>query len=288
VLYSFLAPSVLFLAVFALYPILMMAVFSFQRVNLAGLVTGNTPFIGLENYQKIVRDPIFWQSARTSLIFTVASVVFQFIFGFLLALLFNQKFPLAKPIRGLVMVGWVIPIIVSSTVFKWIFQQNTGILNHVLLSLHVIPSAIPWLTDARIALLAPIIANIWLGIPFDMALLLAGLQSISPTLYEAGKVDGANVVQRLWYLTLPLMRSSCLIVLTLGVIYTLNVFDLIYILTGGGPANATNVLPIYAYQQAFSFFNMGAGAAVTMLMFVFLLVVSTIYLFLTRREGRNA
>jgi multiple sugar transport system permease protein len=186
------------------------------------------------------------------------------------------------------MVGWVIPIIVSSTVFKWIFQQNTGILNHVLLSLHVIPSAIPWLTDARIALLAPIIANIWLGIPFDMALLLAGLQSISPTLYEAGKVDGANVVQRLWYLTLPLMRSSCLIVLTLGVIYTLNVFDLIYILTGGGPANATNVLPIYAYQQAFSFFNMGAGAAVTMLMFVFLLVVSTIYLFLTRREGRNA
>ncbi|MBO0794948.1 MAG: sugar ABC transporter permease, partial [Ktedonobacteraceae bacterium] len=145
-----------------------------------------------------------------------------------------------------------------------------------------------WLTDPKVAPLSPIIANIWLGIPFYMALLLAGLQSISPQLYEAARVDGANVLQRLRYITVPLMRSPSLIVLVLGIIYTLNVFDLIYILTNGGPANATNVLPIYAYQQAFSYFNLGNGAAVTVLMFVFLLVVSTGYLFLIRREGSSA
>jgi multiple sugar transport system permease protein len=114
------------------------------------------------------------------------------------------------------------------------------------------------------------------------------LQGIAPNLYEAAQVDGANGLQRLRYITLPLMRSPSLVVLILGIIYTLNVFDLIYILTNGGPANATNVLPIYAYQQAFSYFNLGTGAAVTMLIFVFLLVVSSGYILLIRREGVSA
>lgn len=284
--YSFILPAVLFLAIFSIYPILMTIVLSFEQVNLGGIISGDTPFTGLTNYQEVLSDPVFQKGVGISLIFTVASVFFQYIFGFLLALLFNQRFPLRKLFRGLVMMGWVLPIVVNATIFKWMLQQDTGIINYALEALHIPPQ--PWLTDPKVALLSPIIANVWLGIPFYMALLLAGLQGISPTLYEAAQVDGANGLQRLRYITLPLMRAPSLIVLTLGVIYTLNVFDLIYILTNGGPANATNVLPIYAYQQAFSYFNLGNGAAVTMLMFVFLLVVSAGYLFLIRREGENA
>ncbi|MBO0781387.1 MAG: sugar ABC transporter permease [Ktedonobacteraceae bacterium] len=287
-IYTFILPAALFLGIFSIYPILMTFVLSFEQVDLGGIISGDTPFAGLQNYQQVLSDPVFQRGVGISLIFTIASVTFQYLFGFLLALLFNQRFPLHKLFRGLVMIGWVLPIVVNSTIFKWMLQQDTGIINYALLSLHITQQPIPWLTDPKVALLSPIIANIWLGIPFYMALLLAGLQSISPQLYEAARVDGANGLQRLRYITVPLMRSPSLIVLVLGIIYTLNVFDLIYILTNGGPANATNVLPIYAYQQAFSYFNLGNGAAVTVLMFVFLLVVSTGYLFLIRREGSSA
>lgn len=286
--YSFIIPALLFLGIFTIYPIFTMATMSFEQVDLGGISTGITPFVGFQNYRQVLSDAVFQQSVVTSLIFTAASVVFQFTFGFLLALLFNQRFPLAKLLRGLVMMGWVMPIVVSSTIFKWMLQQDTGIVNFFLLSLHIVHQPVSWLTDPHIALISPIIANVWLGIPFYMALLLAGLQGISPTLYEAAHVDGSNAFQRFRYVTLPLMRAPSLIVLTLGIIYTLNVFDLIYILTNGGPANATNVLPIYAYLQAFSYFNLGSGAAVTMLMFTFLLVVSIGYVFLMRKEGVSA
>jgi multiple sugar transport system permease protein len=287
-LYAFVIPAFLFLGIFTIYPVLTMATLSFEQVDLGSIISGITPFVGLQNYQQVLGDPVFQRGVGTSLVFTAASVFFQYILGFLLALLFNQRFPLSRLLRGLVMMGWVLPIVVSSTIFKWMLQQDTGIINYALLSLHIVRQPVPWLTDPGVALLSPIIANIWLGIPFYMALLLAGLQGIAPNLYEAAQVDGANAVQRLRYITLPLMRSPSLIVLTLGIIYTLNVFDLIYILTNGGPANATNVLPIYAYQQAFSYFNLGMGSAVTMLMFVFLLVVSSGYIFLIRREGARA
>ncbi len=286
--YTFVLPAILFLAIFAIYPVLTMVVMSFEQVDLGSLITGVTPFAGLQNYLQVIKDPVFQHGVGTSLIFTAASVVFQFIVGFLFALLFNQRFPLSKLLRGLVMMGWVLPIVVNATIFKWMMQQDAGIINYMLLAIHLVTHPVPWLTDPRVALLSAIIANIWLGVPFYLAMLLAGLQSIPPNFYEAAHVDGANAFQRVRYITLPCMRSPSLIVLMLGVIYTLNVFDLIYILTGGGPANATNVLPIYAYQQAFYYFNLGDGAAVTTLMFLFLVVVSFGYLFLIRREGVNA
>src|SRR5579859_6733834 len=287
VIYSFVLPAILFLATFAIYPILTTAIMSFEQVDLSSFISGITPFVGLQNYRQVLSDMVFQRGVSTSLIFTVASVTFQFLIGFLLALLFNQRFPLSRILRGLVMMGWVLPIVVNATIFKWMLQQDAGIINYALEALHLRASPVPWLTDPHVALLSPIIANIWLGMPFYMAMLLAGLQSIPPNLYDAAQVDGANAFQRVRYITIPLMRSPSLIVLMLGIIYTLNVFDLIYILTNGGPADATNVLPIYAYQQAFAYFNIGGGAAVTMLMFGFLLVLSIGYLFLIRREGRK-
>jgi multiple sugar transport system permease protein len=213
--------------------------------------------------------------------------VFQFGIGFLFALLFQRRLPLVGVMRGSVMIAWMLPIVVSGTIFKWMLQSDSGIINYALQSLGVIHAPIHWLSDPNIAIWGVIIANIWIGIPFNMSLLLAGLQNISPALYEAATVDGANSFKRFFHITLPLMRSTSLVVLMLGFIYTLNVFDLIYVVTGGGPVNATEVMPLYAYNLAFVQFDLGSGSAVATLIFLLLLVVSVIYLFLIRREEKG-
>lgn len=282
--YLFLLPAVLFLVIFLLYPVCTMLLYSFEQVNLGSLLTGNMPFIGLGNYHTILSDPTFRASIGASLLFTVVSIVFQFSIGFLLALLFNKRFPLAGVMRALIMIAWMLPIVVSGTIFKWMLQGDAGIINYALRSLGLIHTSILWLANPNVALWGVILANIWIGIPFNMSLLLAGLQGISATLYEAALVDGANAFNRFFHITLPLMRSTSLTVLMLGVIYTLNVFDLIYVMTGGGPVNATQVMPLYAYNVAFQQFDLGSGSAVAVLMFLLLLLVSACYLFLLRRE----
>jgi len=283
--YLFLVPATLFLAGFLLYPVCTMLLFSFQQVNVGSLLTGDTPFVGLDNYRNVLSDPVFRSSIGSSLVFTIASLVFQFSIGFLLALLFNRRIPLVGLMRGSVMIAWMLPIVVSGTIFKWMLQSDSGIINYALESIGVIHTPIHWLSDPKIAIWGVIIANIWIGIPFNMALLLAGLQGISLTLYEAAIVDGANAFNRFLYITLPLMRSTSLIVLMLGFIYTLNVFDLIYVMTGGGgPVNATQVMPLYAYNVGFVQFDLGAGSAVATLIFLLLLVVSIVYLFFIRHE----
>jgi multiple sugar transport system permease protein len=282
--YLFLLPAMLFLLVFLLYPVCTMVLFSFEGVNIGTLLSGDIPFVGLDNYHTILTDPTFRSSIGVSLVFTVACLVFPFAIGFLLAMLFSKRIPLVGVMRGSVMIAWMLPIVVSGTIFKWMLQSDSGIINYALLSIGVIHSPLRWLSDPGIALWGVIIANIWIGIPFNMSLLLAGLQGISATLYEAAIVDGANAFNRFLYITLPLMRSTSLTVLMLGFIYTLNVFDLIFVMTGGGPVNATQVMPLYAYNIAFTQFDLGSGSAVASLMFLLLLVVSMAYLFLIRRE----
>ncbi len=283
--YLFLLPATLFLVIFLLYPVCTMLLFSFEQVNVGGLLTGDTPFVGFDNYRTVLSDPIFRSSVGSSLLFTITSLVFQFGIGFLLALLFQRRLPLVGFMRGSVIIAWMLPFIVSGTIFKWMLQSDSGIINFALESIGVIHAPIHWLSDPTIAIWGVIIANIWVGIPFNMSLLLAGLQGISPMLYEAATVDGANAFRRLLFITLPLMRSTSLVVLMLGFIYTLNVFDLIYVITGGGgPVNATEVMPLYAYNLAFVQFDLGSGSAVAALIFLLLLVVSVLYLFLIRRE----
>jgi multiple sugar transport system permease protein len=285
--YFFVLPALLFLVIFLLYPIFTTLLFSFEQVDVGGLMTGDTPFVGLQNYHNVLTDKVFLSSLSVSLIFTAACIVFQYSLGFLLALLFNNRFPLVGLMRASVLVAWMLPVVVSGTIFKWMLQTDSGIVNYVLSVLGLIHVPLHWLTDTKLALWGPIIANIWIGIPFNMTILLAGLQGISPALYEAAAVDGANGFQRFLYITIPQMRASSLIVLTLGVIYTLNVFDLIYIMTGGGPVNATEVLPLYAYQISFNQFDLGGGAAVAVLMLLFLLAVSAVYLLLIRNEDAS-
>lgn len=282
--YLFLLPATLFLAAFLLYPVCTMLLYSFEEVNIGTLLTGDIPFVGLDNYHTILTDPVFRSALGVSLEFTVGSLIFQFGIGFLLALLFSRPLPLVGVMRGSIMIAWMLPIVVSGTIFKWMFQSDAGIINYGLQSISVIHGPIDWLSDPKIALWAVIVANVWIGIPFNMALLLAGLQGISASLYEAATVDGANAFNRFLSITLPLMRSTSLTVLMLGFIYTLNVFDLIFVMTGGGPVNATQVMPMYAYQVAFQQFDLGSGSAVAVLIFLVLLAASALYLYLIRQE----
>jgi multiple sugar transport system permease protein len=283
--YLFLLPAVAFLLAFAVYPIVTTVIYSFRSVTVTGLLTGQLPFVGLANYREVLSDPDFRHSVQISLIFTIASVAFQFVIGFALAVLFNERFPGRGVLRGLVMVGWVLPLVVVGTTFKWMFQSGTGVINALLKA--VDPSlAVGWLEQPHSSLTAIILTNIWLGVPFDMAMLLAGLQSIPATVYEAARIDGASAVQRFRYMTLPLMRGPSLIVATLGIIYTMNVFEIILIMTGGGPGDSTTVVPYFAYLRVFKFFKVGQASAVTVLMLCFLALVSALYLRLLRRSER--
>ncbi|HEU5378573.1 MAG TPA: sugar ABC transporter permease [Ktedonobacteraceae bacterium] len=286
--YTFVAPAVIFLGIFLIYPVFTTIVYSFEQVNVGGLLTGVTPFVGLQNYQHVLSDPQFQSAILVSLIFTVTCVVFQFTIGFLLALLFKERFPLAGPMRALLLIPWLLPLIVSATIFKWMLQTDNGIINYALLSFHLLSHPITWLDDPKIALVGPIIANIWIGIPFNMSLLMAGLQGIPGSLYEAATVEGARGWQQFRRITWPMMRAQSLAVLVLGTILTINVFDLIYVMTGGGPVDATTTLPLYAYQNSFVFYQLGNGAAATMLLFLFLLVVAVVYLALLSKEEVNA
>jgi multiple sugar transport system permease protein len=178
----------------------------------------------------------------------------------------------------------MLPTVVSGSIFRWTLDGDFGVINYALRELSLIDQPRFWLIDPDTALAGTILANIWVGIPFNMLLLLAGLQGIPPTLYEAASVDGANAWQRFRSLTLPLMRPVSLSVLLLGIIYTFKVFDLIYVMTAGGPVDATTVLPIYAYQLTFEFFRFGQGAAAATLLLAGMIVVAIAYLWWTRRE----
>jgi multiple sugar transport system permease protein len=282
--YLFLVPAIAYMAFTMLYPVYANVRMSLHEVDVGTFLSGNQPWAGLANYRTLLDDPAFSKAVRLSLTFTAGSIVFQFTIGFLLALLFNQPFPGNNLLRSLLLLGWLMPTVLSGSIFRWMLDGDYGVLNYALSRLSLISENQYWLIDPKTALLGTIIANIWVGIPFNMLLLLAGLQNIPTTLYEAASIDGAGGRQRFWSITLPLMRPVALSVALLGLIYTFKVFDLVYIMTGGGPVDATTVLPIFTYQKTFQFFQFGLGAASAALLLLALLVVAIGYVALSRRE----
>jgi multiple sugar transport system permease protein len=282
--YLFVLPAVAYIALTMLYPVIYNIRMSLEDVNIRTFLSSDAPFIGLDNYRTVIHDPAFRHAIKISLIFTAGSLFFQFTIGFALALFFNRPFPGNGAIRSLFLLAWMLPTVVSGSIFRWTLDGDFGVINYALRELNVLDQPRFWLIDPDTALTGTILANIWVGIPFNMLLLLAGLQSIPHTLYEAANVDGANAWQRFRSLTLPLMRPVSLSVLLLGIIYTFKVFDLIYVMTAGGPVDATTVLPLYAYQLTFEFFRFGEGAAAATLLLGGLIGVAVAYLWWTRRE----
>ncbi len=281
--YSFVLPAVVFLIVFMVYPLVYTVNLSLFDVNAGNFLSGGAPFVGLENYADFIGSPQFVPSLVITLVFTVGSLIFQHAIGFMFALFFNRGFPLSGLLRALMLVVWVMPAVVSASLWRWIFSGSYGLFN-AFLGVFGISSTEPWLVNPNTALAAVIIANIWLGIPFHMMLLYAGLQGVPVQLYEAAQIDGASAWQRFWRITVPMMRPVIVIALLLGFVHTFKVFDLIYVMTAGGPAGATNVLSIEVYKLSFEYFRFGDGAAAANILLIIPLLLSILYLWLRRRE----
>jgi multiple sugar transport system permease protein len=229
---------------------------------------------------------VFRTAVGNTIVFTLFSIAFQLTIGLALAVFFVRTFPLNALLRSLLLVPWLLPLVVSGTVFRWMLDTNNGIINHILLGLHIVNTPVPWLTDYDTAMVGVLLCNIWIGVPFNMVILYGGLQAIPADLYEASAMDGAGRLRQFWYITLPMLRPVLLIVTTLGLIYTLKIFDVIWVLTKGGPANATQNLTTYGYQLSFGGLSeFGQGAAVGNVLILVCLGLSLIYLRTLRAEG---
>jgi multiple sugar transport system permease protein len=280
----FLLPLALYLLIFYGYPLFYSLQISFEKYDLQAEITGIAPFIGWANYIADFRNPTFMGAALHTLLFTVLSIVPQFLIGLALAVFFYRRFPLSRILRALFLLPWLLPLIVSGTIWKWLFNETNGLIDQVLTSLHLVPAHFGWLTTPGWALAALIITNIWLGIPFNMVILYSGLQGISQEFYEASSIDGANGWQKFYFITLPLLEPVIGIVLMLGFIYTLKVFDIIYVMTQGGPANDTQTFATWSYTLSFAEQAFGQGAAQANMILLIALVVAVIYLWRSRRS----
>lgn len=282
-------PGMAFLALLIAYPLFYNGWTSVHDVGLGGLI-GNapTPFNGLANYRAVDSDPAFWHAVRVSAAFTAGSLLFQFTIGFALAVLFVRRFPLSGLFQSLLLVAWLLPPVVSGTLFRWMLDADSGAYNALLRAVGLGGLSHNWLTDPSTALLGVVFANVWVGVPFTMVLLMAGLQNIDPVLYEAAALDGASAWQRFHLITLPLMRPVSAMVLLLGLIYTFKVFDIVFVMTAGGPVDSTTVLPLYVYQVFFERFRFGQGSAAGLLLLIVPLIGAVLYVRRLRREGAAA
>lgn len=279
----FVVPAALYVLGYFGYPLVKNLLMSFQDYTTATFFTGEAPWVGLGNFSSAVHSNLFVPALGHTALFTIASIVGQFIIGMALAVFFTRRFPLNKFLRGLLLLPWLLPSVASSAVWRSIFEQDNGILNRVLEATGIIHEPIGWLTSTSWALWAVIIANVWAGIPFNATILYGGLQEISEDLYEAAALDGATGWRAFRYITLPLLRPVISVVLVLGVVYTVKTLDGILALTNGGPSNATQTIPVRAYQESFVNSAFGVGAAYNTVLILISLVFAVIYLRANRR-----
>src|ERR1700760_933371 len=278
--YLFILPFVIFCLALLLYPVVYSLTLSFRDATVETFVSGEMPFNGLTQYQAALADPVFWRALINTVLFAFFSILFQFTIGFLLALFFQADFPLKNFCLALLLIPWVSPVLTAANIFKGLFNE-IGPVNQIFNSIGLHP--LPWLADPAYAFPATIVANIWIGFPFNFILLYAGMRSIPIEVYEAAKIDGARFWTRVAFITLPMLKPVSVAVLTLGTIYTVKVFDLVFIMTGGGPANGTQLLSTYAYQVGFSVLNFGEAAAIATLMVVLVLLLNLVQLLLQRK-----
>jgi multiple sugar transport system permease protein len=278
--YLFILPFLIFCLALLLYPVIYSLTLSFRDATVETFVSGEMPFNGLTQYQAALADPVFWRALVNTILFAFFSILFQFTIGFLLALFFQADFPLKNFCLALLLIPWVSPVLTAANIFKGLFNE-IGPVNQIFNSIGLHP--LPWLADPAYAFPATIVANIWIGFPFNFILLYAGMRSIPIEVYEAARIDGARFWKRVAYITLPMLKPVSVAVLTLGTIYTVKVFDLVFIMTGGGPANGTQLLSTYAYQVGFSVLNFGEAAAIATLMVLLVLLLNLVQLLLQRK-----
>ena len=281
----FVVPAAVAMILLFGYPIVKNLIMSLQDYGLKTFFTGQAPFVGSANYVQVFTDQLFSKAMVNTALFTIGSIVGQFVIGMALALFFHKNFPLSGVLRALFLLPWLLPLIVASASWRSILEQDSGIVNVTLQNIGIIDNPIPWLTSPDVALFSIILVNIWIGIPFNMTLLYSGLQAIPEELYEAGSLDGATHWKAFRHITWPTLRPVVSVVLVLGVVYTLKVIDIILGLTGGGPSNATQTIATQAYERSFVDFKFGEGAALSNVLIVISLIFAIIYLRINRRAA---
>ena len=239
-------------------------------------------FIGLGNYVRLAQDPVFWLTLWNSFVWVFGSVVLQFVAGFAAALLLHQAFRGRALVRMLALLPWIIPGVVVGLIWEWLYQPNYGVINDLLIKAGWLHDRIAWLSSPDLAMAAVVFTNVWRGIPFFAIMLLAGLQAIPGELYEAAHVDGAGVLARFRHITLPLLRPIIVVATATRIIWTFNYADLIFVMTSGGPANATQITSTYTLLQAYANLDFGYAAALSVVLLLVMLAFTAAYLRLTR------
>ncbi len=280
------SPSLILFAALLLFPILRGLVLSFYD---AGLLTppGMEKFVGLRNYARLLSDPAFWSSLRVTVVYTCWVVAGAYLIGLATALLLHPRFGGRTVLRLLTFLPWAVPEVVAVLVWRWMFDYQYGVVNFFLRTLGVISANQGWLTVPQLALPAVVAVTIWKQFPLATLMLLAGLQAIPEHLYEAARIDGANRYQEFWHVTLPGLRPVNVVLVLLLVLYSFKRVTLVYVLTGGGPAAATETLSIQTYLQAFKFFQVGYGSAIGSSMFLVMLAFTVLYFIVRSRRGEE-
>ena len=271
--YLFLLPAAAVLLLIFLYPMVRAALLSLQKYD---QLFGSYRFVGLANYSKVLGDPAVWNALRVSAIWVVGSVAGQFLIGLVVALLLHQSWPGNRLVRIVILVPWVMPGLSIGVIWRLIYNPQLGLVNDVFARVGLPPQT--WLADPSLAIFAVILPNVWKAFPFVAVTILAGLSGIPDELYEAAKIDGANAWQRFADVTIPSLRGLIVIVTLLMAVWTFNYFDLPFVLTGGGPARSTEVMPILVYRFAFEQFAYGLASALAVLMTAINLVFAVFYL----------
>lgn len=269
------APALIIVVAVVFVPLVQAILMSFQSYDLRR--PNDIEIIGLANYIEMFQDGQFWNALWRTLVWVVAGVGFQFVFGFILALLLNQKFRGRGVVRAISLIPWCTPGVLIGLMWRWIYDGNYGVLNDILRKLHLIDQNIPFLGQKDTAFIAVIVTIIWQGIPFFALMIMAGLQSVPQEMYEAADIDGATWFQKLFRLTIPSIKNSLFVTLLLRIIWVANSVDVIYNMTSGGPAYSTQTLSVYIFQQGNSL-NMGYASAMSIVLAILLAFVAVPYL----------
>jgi multiple sugar transport system permease protein len=268
---------VVYLGLFYAYPLYRNIDLSIRSYTVTSFVSGNAPYTWFANYRSIFASSTFAPALLNTAIFVFVSIGFQFAIGLALAVFFHQNFRLSGLLRALFLVPWLLPLLVSASTWSWMMNSDSGIVNTFLEAVGL--GQINWLTSPTWSLTAVLIANIWIGIPFNLVIMYSGLQSIPGEVFEAASIDGAGGWQRFWRITFPLLRPVSAITLLLGFVYTLKVFDIIWIMTKGGPATSSTTLAIWSYQLSFGSLlpDFSSAAAVGNVLIIIAVIFALVY-----------
>jgi len=283
--YLLILPAVVVMALFTLYPLLDGLRFAFTDKS---VLNDAYQFVGLQNYARMFSDDIFWLSLRHSILLTTAVVVLQLVLGLILASAMQQDLPGMPVFKSIIMASWVIPVAATVIMFKFMAQPDIGLINIILRSVGLGEITRYWLGDPAVALPFIVLLHLWRNVPFYGIAFLAAMQAIPVSYYEAAEIDGAGAWKKFIHITLPGIRNMIIVMVTIHVLWTFNNFDFIYLATGGGPVDATNVLPVYVYRQSWESYALGYAASMGTIMLIILMIYFVIYMRIHERGASAA